>query len=108
MEKVIISQYLLNNLDNLVYLLFDKSYFSYLESSETYVDAIIDYIHSIPNLPPRKTKNPKHGVYFVVYRVKNKRTQYFITYNVKDSRYVIKNIFTSYEKGYATYIRGIK
>jgi hypothetical protein len=108
MEKIILSELVLQKLNNLVDILLDKEYFGFRQSSIDYVIKLKEYIYTIPNLPYRKTKKPKHGAYYVVYRVKNKRTQYYITFDKKANQYIIENIFTSHEKDYATYIRGIK
>ena len=108
MEKVILSKVVIEKLDKMIYILFDKQYFSHLETSESYVGNILGFIFIIPSQPLRKTKIAKHGRYYARYLVKNKRTQYYITFNMKDGRYFIKNIFTSHESGYDTYIRGLK
>jgi hypothetical protein len=108
MEEVILSVHVNQKLKDLVNILIQKEYFGFQEDAQIYVDKIYDYIYTIPSLPHRKTKKPKHGAYYVVYRVKNKRTQYYITFDKKANQYIIENIFTSHEKGYATYIRGIK
>lgn len=108
MGKVSISDSLLSKLENMVYILFEKQYFGSIESSEEYVSKIVDFIYAIPNQLKRKTKKPKHGVYYARFDVKNKRTSYYITFDVKGDRYLVENIFTSHERGYATYIRGVK
>ena len=108
MEEIAFSERILDKLESLVFTLFDKQYFGNIESSETYVGKIYDFIYTIPTQTIRKTRNPKHGAYYARFDVKNKRTAYYITFDVKGDKYIIENIFTSHERGYATYIRVVK
>ena len=46
MEEVVISPLVLDKLESLVELLFEKEYFSYWENADAYVDDLIDFIGS--------------------------------------------------------------
>lgn len=108
MEKIILSLTLKNKLNALPEKLFYKEYFGFIQSAKEYVNKLINFIYTIPHQPRHVAHNPKHGKYYVRYDVKNKRTSYYITFNIYGNRYLIKNIFTSHESGYATYIKGMK
>lgn len=104
MEEIIVWEEVIAKLDKLTRTLYEKEYFGFEASCEDYVNKIYDFIYKIPKLRHRKTKQKRHGSYFVKYEVKNKRTVYFITFDKNGNKYIIKNIFTSYEEEYPTYI----
>ena len=104
MEEILIWDEVIDKLDNLTRVLYEKEYFGFDDSCEEYVNKIYDFIYTIPKLRHRKTKNKRYGLYFVKYEVKNKRTEYYVTFDKKGERYIVKNIFTSYEEGYPTYV----
>jgi hypothetical protein len=79
--NVIILPQVLEYLDELVYILYQKHYFSYLDLSLLYVDELLLDIES--NLSAKKHKPaPKHydkygkGLYYATF-VKNKRTHWY-------------------------------
>jgi hypothetical protein len=108
MEKIILSPILKNKLDYLPQILFDKSYFGFMESAEEYVNRIYNFIDTIPFQLKHKTSNNQYGEYYARLEVKNKRTIYYLTYNYEGELNYIKNMFTSHELGYYIYIKGIK
>lgn len=106
MAEIIILPLLELKLERLIFTLYKKEFFGSMESAIDYVRKIRDTINSIPSLSHKRTKNTKYGQWYVTHKSKNKRTQYKITFDKKDTRYLVKNIFTSYESGYPKYILG--
>ena len=85
--KVIILPQVLDYLDKLVYILYEKNYFYFLDSSERYVDELL---YNIEKQLPVKTKKsaPKHftdlygkGLYYATFP-KNKRTQWYAFFRI--------------------------
>lgn len=109
MCEVIISKYLDRKLKDMVDIMYEKNYFSLLESSDAYVQRIYDFIQTIPTqLSIKKCKNPKFGKYKVRYTNEPSGMQYFITFNVIDENYYIKDIFFSQNQRIRLYIRNLK
>lgn len=107
MEEIKLEDELINKLNGLAQLLFDKEYFSYLENAEDYVLNIKDFIYTIPSLKHKRTKNKKHGAFYCSYKP-NRHTTWYITFNTEASHYLIKNITNNHSKNYARFIAAIK
>ena len=98
--KVIILPKVIEYLDNLVFILYKEGYFSYLETSQRYVDEMLVDIET--NLSNKQHKPaPRHfdkygkGMKYAVFR-KNKRTNwyaFFKTYRKNEETiYVVRYI----------------
>ena len=79
--NVIFLPKVLEYLDDLVFILFEKQYFSDLESSISYVDDLIDDIKTTLPIRSRKTASPYfdkygEGMYYTVFK-KNRRTSWY-------------------------------
>jgi hypothetical protein len=88
----------LDYLDDLVYVLFKKEYFGFMQSSYDYVDKIIDFIKmNIEHFPSRKTpaELKNYGSRYVFYK-SNQRTTWYIFYESKHNNYLITNIVNSH------------
>ena len=107
MEEVIISPLVLDKLESLVQLLFEKEYFSYWENADAYVDDIIDFILSIPNIKKKQTKKSTHGAWYCWF-TPNRHTTWFVCFDFKNEVYIIKNIINNHGRDYPAFIRGIK
>lgn len=107
MEEVIISPLVIEKLQSLVLILFEKEYFSYIENANAYVDNIFDFILTIPALKKKHTKNTKHGTYYCSYKA-NRHTTYFITFDYEDYVYLVRNITNNHSRDYPAFIKGIK
>ena len=105
MEEIIIWEDVLDKLDKLTKVLYENEYFGFNDSCEAYVEKVYDFIQTTPKRVHHKTCNPRHGKYYAVYEVKNKRTRYYITFDKKGDRYLVKNIISSHEAHYPIYIR---
>lgn len=96
MEKIEI-QYLSDveaRLYNLVFILYEKGYFSFLENSFEYVDNLVDFIEQdIANFPHKQTPENliRFGSKYVFYKANN-HTTWYIFFENKDNRYLVTYI----------------
>ena len=84
----------LDYLDNLVHILYQDEYFSYLENSHNYVLDIYDFVdENVTSANVRKTPESllKHGDFYILYK-SNSRTTWYIFFSKKNSTYLIKHI----------------
>jgi hypothetical protein len=95
-EKVTIlfTDEVLDYLDNLIYILYQDKYFSFLENSHNYVLGIYDFIDE--NLPSSNIKKSpkslqKYGDFYIFYN-SNPRITWYIFFSKKRSTYLIKHI----------------
>lgn len=107
MEKVVISPFVVNKLDSLILILFEKEYFGFMESAIDYVDNIYDFILTIPSQNKKRTKKIKFGAWYCSYKA-NSKTTYFITFDCENDVYLVKNITNNHSRDYPSFIRGIK
>ncbi len=94
---IIFQQNVLDYLDDLVHILFVEEYFGFVESSEVFVDKIIDFIkNDIQNFPARKTpdKLKNFGSNYIFYK-SNQRTTWYIFFEKMNNNYLITNIINS-------------
>ena len=104
MGQVEVSSKVALKLKKLVFILYKKEYFGFMDSAIAYVDKIRETVRSIPELKHSKTRNSKYGSYYVRYKA-NSNTIYYITFDKKGDRYLVKNIISSHEAHYPIYIR---
>ncbi len=110
MQKIIYDDNVLDYLDSLVDILLDKEYFSFYESSEKYVDGILDYLEKNIFTKSKKVA-PKYfnrfgkKLYYIFYKPNN-RTTWFIFFQIKNDRYLIKYITNNHVSG--AQIRALK
>jgi hypothetical protein len=91
--KNTVSEYL----DGLVYNLYNNEYFGFIESSEAFVDKLIDFItENIEIFPSKKT--PFEIQYlssnYIFYKSTN-RTTWYIFFEQKDNNFVITYIINN-------------
>jgi len=102
LEKIIV-QYLPETeeyLNELAFVLFQKDYFGFLESSFDYVDDIVDFIEfNLPIFPFRNTPENllKLGSKYIFYRA-NYTTTWYIFFENVDNRYLITFITNSHSE----------
>lgn len=109
MEEIIINDDVIIFLKELVYKLYTKEYFGFVDSAEDYVNNISDFVFAeLPNVKHRKTPKElqKYGDYYTMYRA-NKRTAWYVFFNKKGNRYVIEYI-TNNHVAKAAFIKGLK
>ncbi|PIV57757.1 MAG: hypothetical protein COS14_13155 [Bacteroidetes bacterium CG02_land_8_20_14_3_00_31_25] len=110
MKRIIYDDNVLDYLDSLIDILFDKEYFSFYESSEKYVDGILDFVEENIFVKSKKVA-PKYfnrygkNLFYIFYKP-NKRTTWFIFFQLKDNVYLIKYITNNHVSG--SHIRGLK
>ncbi len=84
-------------LDDLVYNLYDNEYFGFVDSSEVFVDKLIDFIYeNIGKYPSYKTPiEIKYlGENYSFYK-STQRTTWYVFFEEKNNNYVITNILNN-------------
>ena len=87
-----------NYLFDLVLVLFNKDYFSYIENAEEYKDKIIDFIEeNIASFPSKKTplELQNIGTNYIFYK-SNSRTTWYVFFENKNSNYLITHIINNH------------
>lgn len=107
MEEVIILPELEDKLFDLVSILHKENYFSFLESSLSYVDNIINFIYTIPTLRFKETAHDKFGKFYCNFKA-NRNTTWYITFDKKDEKYIIQYITNNHTEEYPYFISKIK
>ncbi len=85
-------------LDDLVYNLYDNEYFGFIDSSEVFVDKLIDFIYeNIGKYPSYKTPiEIKYiGSNYILYK-STQRTTWYIYFDTENDNYLITNIINNY------------
>jgi len=98
-EKIAITNDVISYLDKLIFTLYEKDYFSYLENAEQYVSNIYNFIgETIPINNHKKSPKTllKYGDFYIFYKPNN-RTTWYIFFNKKDSKYLIKHITNNHK-----------
>lgn len=102
MEKINIkyNPEVINYLNQLTFILFEKDYFSYFENSVHYKDKIIDFIDdNIQHFPSRKTpsKIQQLGSNYIFYQ-SNQRTTWYVFFDKEGTNYLITSIINNHSK----------
>lgn len=90
----------LNEFDYLVYRLFKKEYFGFVESSENYINKIIDFIYdNIESFPNKKTplKLQHFGKNYIFYKI-NPRTTWYIFFEKENTNFLITHILNNHSQ----------
>jgi hypothetical protein len=83
---------------DLVYILFKKDYFSYIENAESYKNNIVDFIeNNISTFPVSETpfKLRDFGSSYIFYK-SNARTTWFVFFEKQESNYLVTNIINNH------------
>jgi len=81
-------------LDELVFVLYNENYFSFIENAYAYTSEIYDFIdYSIETFPRKATPKSlsKYGDFYIFYK-SNSRITWYIFFSKKHSNYLIKHI----------------
>ena len=100
MEQIIFTLEFDSYLEELIYKLFEKEYFGFIESSSNYVAKIYDFIElKINTLHHKLTPTPlnRKGGYYVHYNP-NPGTTWYVLFEKIDTRILITSIFNNYSK----------
>jgi len=88
----------LNYFDSLIFVLFEDEYFGFVESSEEYINRIVDFINSnIDNFASKKTPTPlqKFGPNYIFYRI-NPRTTWYIFFEKQNEYFFITHLMNNH------------
>jgi len=105
--KVIYAPEVVDYIDNLILILFEKGYFGFPESAKTYVSKLTSDIESSIHLKLKKFTSPrfkKYGTHYVTYKP-NKNTTWYVFFSFRTDRYLIRFITNNHVS--AQYIRGL-
>ena len=94
-------------LDDLIDILIEDDYFSFLENAISYLIEIYDFIYSIPTQRKKPTHRNRYGNWYCAFKI-NKHTTWYISFNVEGEEYNITYITNNHTADYPRYIRGIK
>lgn len=87
-------------LDNLVFELYKKEYFGFVESADAFVLKLADFIYeNIEKLPSRKTpsKIQQLGSNYIFYQ-SNQRTTWYVFFDKEGTNYLITSIINNHSK----------
>lgn len=104
MVEITISSQLEIKLQELVYILWLNDYFGFLESAESYVNRIYDFISKISSKPKYKCKIQIFGKFYSKFKM-NTNTTFNIVFDYSGNKYIINTIFNNNESGYKIYIK---
>lgn len=104
MGKVVFSPGIIDQLNELVFILYKEEYFSYRESAHIYVEKIKEFALSIPNQIAHRTNNKKYGEWYCRYTY-SRHTQWYILFDTDGKTWLIRNITNNHSGGYPRYIR---
>ena len=98
MEKIIYKNDILDYFDDLVFLLFNKKYFSYQENADKYLEKLIQFVSdNIRDFPNRKTPQELKylGSNYIFYN-SNKRTTWYVFFEKLGDDYLISGILNNH------------
>ena len=104
MEKIILLPEVTDELNQLIKLLYEESYFAFIESAIEYADKILDFIHSIPDQRCKLTSDKKYGVYYCTFKA-NKKTTWYICFDRQNKKYIVRYLTNNHSKDYPSFIR---
>ena len=95
--EVFITQRVIDYLDELVFTLYKKEYFGFIESAEQYVQKIYDSIPEIIRLPTHQMSPKKlaHLGSFYIFYKSNKRTTWYIFFEKQQQKFLITELSTT-------------
>ena len=92
--KIAYSEEFLESTDDLIYILYSKNYFSFIEDAENYVDKIYDFIReNIASYPAKSTPTDfkKYSESYLLYKA-NSNTTWYIFFTFKSDVYYVEFI----------------
>lgn len=110
--KVVIPLEIKTYLLELADTLFEKDYFSYMESANALIDDILDFARTLPYMPhynlshAAQTRFSRYGnkmQYAFFKRKTSRHTTWYIFFNRKEDRYIIRYVTNNHKDG--KYIR---
>ncbi len=104
MEKIILLPEVTDKLNRLIEILYEESYFGFIESALEYSDNIYDFIHSIPAQRCKLTSDKKYGTYYCTFKA-NRKTTWYISFDKQDEQYIVRYLTNNHSKDYPSFIR---
>ncbi len=104
MEKIELTGFVKQKLRDLLDVLIEEDYFSYIENAEDYVDKIVDFINTIPKQKRYLTKRKQYGQWYCRYKA-NRHTTWFITFDTNEVIWIIRNIINNHTPDYPAFIK---
>ena len=95
---VLIQNNVLEYFDELIYTLFEDEYFGFVESSEDYINRIINFIkENYKTFPPKKspTELQRYGSNYLFYKI-NPKTTWYIFFEKSDTIFIVTHIFNNH------------
>jgi hypothetical protein len=94
---IIIKESVIQYLDDLIFVLYDNEYFGFIDSSEIFIDKLINFIYENIEIFPSK-KTPIHILYlgsnYIFYK-STQRTTWYIFFEQKNKNFVVTNIINN-------------
>ena len=95
-QKIIYSDKVKLFLNELFEILYEKGYFSFIDTADTYVNRLTRYAEKYVGIVPMKNANTYFSRYginmkFITYRA-NKNTTWYILYQHRDDIFLIRHI----------------
>jgi len=103
MARVVVLPEVYEALHELVKVLYQNGYFGFEDSAIAYVDAIYDFMYSIPQQPKRLTIETHLGQYYCRFSP-NKHTSYYILFDLENDIYLIRHLFNNHGPEYPKFI----
>lgn len=103
MESVVFARKAESKLEMLVYTLYKKEYFGFMDSAIQYVRNLRAFANGIPEEKKRKCKNPRYGTWYCRYKHNQKTTWYF-TFDTDGNTYIIRNVLNNHSRDYPAFI----
>jgi hypothetical protein len=99
MATIVVLPEVYDALHELVKVLHQNGYFGFEDSAIAYVDAIYDFIYTIPGQPKRLTLQNKFGRFYCRFSP-NKHTSYYIIFDCENDIYLIRHILNNHGPDY--------
>jgi hypothetical protein len=94
---IIIKESVIQYLDDLIFVLYNNEYFGFIDSSEIFIDKLINFIYeNIEIFPSKKTPIQIQylGTNYIFYK-STQRTTWYIFFEQKNKNFVITNIINN-------------
>lgn len=99
LEKVIFQKTVLDFFEELVFVLFEKDYFTFEENAVEYVANIVNFSkHIIPKNIHKTSPSTlrKYGSHYIIYQANN-NTSWYIFFEKNSNRYIVTAIFNNHQ-----------
>ena len=98
--KIYYKPVVVNYINDLVFQLYEKEYFGFLENAIEYKDKLLYFINENIAIFPRKLTpltNAHLGSYYIFY-LSNKRTTWYVSFEKEDNTYLVTYISNNHNR----------